>query len=215
MTFYPGLIESLASENDSKIVFFVMDGLGGLPVAGRTKTELQTARTPSLDALAKRSSCGLTIPITHGVTTGSGPGHLALFGYDPVEYNVGRGVLEAAGIGFELTDRDVAVRGNFATVDGDGNITDRRAGRLPTDQSERVCRKMAEEIRIPGVELFIRPVKEHRLLVVLRGEGLSGEIEDTDPQVTGVPPLPPGPPARRRPERPPSSRISCSRRLAS
>ncbi len=191
MTFYPGLIESLASENDSKIVFFVMDGLGGLPVAGRTKTELQTARTPSLDALAKRSSCGLTIPITHGVTTGSGPGHLALFGYDPVEYNVGRGVLEAAGIGFELTDRDVAVRGNFATVDGDGNITDRRAGRLPTDQSERVCRKMAEEIRIPGVELFIRPVKEHRLLVVLRGEGLSGEIEDTDPQVTGVPPLPP------------------------
>ncbi|MFZ0426724.1 MAG: 2,3-bisphosphoglycerate-independent phosphoglycerate mutase [Acidobacteriota bacterium] len=191
MTFYPGLIESLASENDSKIVFFVMDGLGGLPVAGRTKTELQTARTPSLDALAKRSSCGLTIPITHGVTTGSGPGHLALFGYDPVEYNVGRGVLEAAGIGFELTDRDVAVRGNFATVDGDGNITDRRAGRLPTDQSERVCRRMAEEIRIPGVELFIRPVKEHRLLVVLRGEGLSGEIEDTDPQVTGVPPLPP------------------------
>lgn len=190
MTFYPGLIESLATQHDSKIVFFIMDGLGGLPIAGRSRTELETARTPNLDALAKRSSCGLIIPITHGVTTGSGPGHLALFGYDPVEYNVGRGVLEAAGIGFELTDRDVAVRGNFATVDSDGNITDRRAGRLPTNENERICRKMIDGIKVPGVELFIRPVKEHRLLVVFRGDGLSGDIEDTDPQETGVPPLP-------------------------
>ncbi len=191
MTFYPGLIDSLATEHDSKIVFFIMDGLGGLPMAGRTSTELQTARTPALDALAKRSSCGLIVPITHGVTTGSGPGHLALFGYDPVDYNVGRGVLEAAGIGFELTDRDVAVRGNFATVDSDGNITDRRAGRLPTEENERICRKILDNIRLPGVELFVKPVKEHRVLVVFRGDGLSGEIEDTDPQETGVPPLPP------------------------
>ena len=192
MTFYPGLIESLATEHDSKIVFFIMDGLGGLSIPGRNQqTELEAARTPSLDALAKRSSCGLIVPITHGVTTGSGPGHLALFGYDPVEYNVGRGVLEAAGIGFELTDRDVAVRGNFATVDADGNITDRRAGRLPTEENERVCQKMIEGIRIPGVELFIKPVKEHRVLVVFRGDGLAGDIEDTDPQETGVPPLAP------------------------
>jgi len=188
---YPGLIESLAIKNDSKIIFFIMDGVGGLQVGEGTKTELEAAATPNLDALARRSSCGLIHPITYGVTTGSGPGHFALFGYDPVENNVGRGVLEAAGIGFELTDRDVAVRGNFATVDSDGNITDRRAGRLPTEENERICRILREKISIEGVEILVEPVKEHRVLIVFRGDGLAGDIEDTDPQKTGVPPLDP------------------------
>lgn len=188
---YPGLIESLAEENSTKIVFFIMDGLGGLQIGDGSKTELQTARTPNLDFLTKRSSCGLINPITYGVTTGSGPGHFALFGYDPVENNVGRGVLEAAGIGFKLTDRDVAVRGNFATVDSNGNITDRRAGRISTEENERVCSLLREKISISGVEVLIEPVKEHRVLIVFRGDNLFGEIEDTDPQKTGVPPLRP------------------------
>ncbi|GAB4108409.1 MAG: 2,3-bisphosphoglycerate-independent phosphoglycerate mutase [Acidobacteriota bacterium] len=188
---YPGLVDQLSIPGTSKIVFFIMDGLGGLPMGERTQTELQAARKPNLDALARRSSCGLIVPITHGVTTGSGPGHFALFGYDPVENNVGRGVLEAAGIGFELTDRDVAVRGNFATVDAQGNIVDRRAGRLSTEENERVCARIQAGVRIPEVELFVRPVKEHRVLVVFRGDGLSGDLEDTDPQAVGVPPLPP------------------------
>lgn len=190
---YPGLVDSLAIPGQSKIVFFIMDGLGGLPMADRTQTELQRALTPHLDALAKRSSCGHLIPITHGVTTGSGPGHFALFGYDPVENNVGRGVLEAAGIGFALTDRDVAVRGNFATVDSQGNLTDRRAGRLSTSENQRVCARIRENVRIPGVEILVEPVKEHRVLVVFRGDGLSGDIEDTDPQATGIPALDPKP----------------------
>lgn len=190
MSDYPGLIDALAIETDTKIVFFILDGVGGLQIEGGTATELQTAKTPNLDRLAKRSSCGHLVPVTPGVTTGSGPGHFALFGYDPVENNVGRGVLEAAGIGFELTSKDLAVRGNFATVDSDGNITDRRAGRISTEENERVCSRLREQIRLEGIEVFIETVKEHRLLVVFRGEGLCGDIEDTDPQVTGVPPLP-------------------------
>jgi 2,3-bisphosphoglycerate-independent phosphoglycerate mutase len=187
---YPGLIETLAIPTDTKIVFFILDGVGGLHVGDGTATELQTANTPNLDQLAKRSSCGHLVPITPGVTTGSGPGHFALFGYDPVENNVGRGVLESAGIGFELTPRDVAVRGNFATIDADANIVDRRAGRISTEENERVCQRLREEIEIPNVEVFIETVKEHRLLVVFRGDGLSGDIDDTDPQSTGVPALP-------------------------
>lgn len=188
---YPGLVDQLSIPGKTKIVFFIMDGLGGLPTADQPVTELQAARKPNLDALSRRSSCGLIVPITHGVTTGSGPGHFALFGYDPVENNVGRGVLEAAGIGFQLTDRDVAVRGNFATVDAQGNISDRRAGRLSTEENQRVSARIQAGVRIPGVEVFVQPVKEHRVLIVFRGDGLSGDIEDTDPQATGVPPLPP------------------------
>lgn len=188
---YPGLIDQLAIPGDSKIVFFIMDGLGGLSATGASRTELQSARKPNLDSLARRSSCGLVHPISYGVTTGSGPGHFALFGYDPVENNVGRGVLEAAGIGFPLTDRDVAVRGNFATIDAQGNLSDRRAGRLSTEENERVCARIQAGVHIPGVELFVKSVKEHRVLVVFRGEGLSGDLEDTDPQAVGVPPLPP------------------------
>ena len=158
-----------------------------------TETELSAAVTPHLDRLAKRSSCGFLIPISYGVTTGSGPGHFALFGYDPVENNIGRGVLEAAGIGFELTDRDVAVRGNFATVDSNGCITDRRAGRISNEVNERVCGMLRKGVQIEGVDVFVETVKEHRFLVVFRGDGLSGEIRDTDPQATGVPPLDPEP----------------------
>ncbi|GAB4239113.1 MAG: 2,3-bisphosphoglycerate-independent phosphoglycerate mutase [Acidobacteriota bacterium] len=190
MSYYPGLIESLVTKNSSKIVFFIMDGLGGLPIDDRGTTELEAANTPHLDNLARHSSCGLLVPVAAGVTPGSGPGHFALFGYDPVENNVGRGVLEAAGIGFPLTDRDVAVRGNFATVDAGGNLVDRRAGRLPTEENQRICKKLRENIKIPGVELFVETVKEHRLLVVFRGDDLSGDLADTDPQKTGVPPLP-------------------------
>lgn len=190
MSYYPGLIDSLAISGETKIVFFIMDGLGGLPMGGRRQTELQAARTPHLDELVRNSSTGLLIPVSTGVTTGSGPGHFSLFGYDPVESNVGRGVLEAAGIGFDLTDRDVAVRGNFVTVDSSGNVVDRRAGRLPTEDNERICSLLREGIRIPDVEVFIETVKEHRLLVVFRADGLSGDLADTDPQTTGVPTLP-------------------------
>ena len=190
---YPGLIEDLAEPNNSKIVFFIMDGVGGLHMGEGTETELQAAVTPNLDQLAKRSSCGFLVPIAHGVTTGSGPGHFALFGYDPVENNIGRGVLEAAGIGFELTDRDVAVRGNFATVDENGLIVDRRAGRISNEVNQRVCKMLREGVRLEGVELFVETVKEHRFLVVIRGDDLGGEIKDTDPQTTGVLPLAPEP----------------------
>ena len=190
---YPGLIESLAQPSDTKIVFFIMDGVGGLHMGDGTETELGAAVTPNLDHLAKRSSCGFLVPISHGVTTGSGPGHFALFGYDPVENNIGRGVLEAAGIGFELTDRDVAVRGNFATVDENGCIVDRRAGRISNEVNQRVCKLLREGVRLDGAELFVETVKEHRFLVVFRGDDLGGEIKDTDPQTTGVPPLVPEP----------------------
>ena len=193
MSYYPGLIESLAEGAKTKIVFFIMDGVGGLHIGDGDKTELEAAVTPNLDQLAKRSSCGSLVPISAGVTTGSGPGHFALFGYDPVENNIGRGVLEAAGIGFELTDRDVAVRGNFATVDSDGLLVDRRAGRISTEENERVCGLLREHVRLEGIELVVETVKEHRLLVVFRGEGLSGDILDTDPQITGVPALDPEP----------------------
>jgi 2,3-bisphosphoglycerate-independent phosphoglycerate mutase len=188
---YPGLIESLAIPNDTRIVFLILDGLGGLPMDERRETELQAARTPHLDELARRSSCGLLLPIAPGVTTGSGPGHFALFGYDPVENNVGRGVLEAAGIGFRLTERDVAVRGNFATVDREGRIVDRRAGRISTEENQRVSGKLRDGVRLDGVELFVETVKDHRVLFVFRGEDLQGDLEDTDPQAEGVPPLPP------------------------
>jgi 2,3-bisphosphoglycerate-independent phosphoglycerate mutase len=190
---YPGLIEHLSEPSHTKIVFFIMDGVGGLHVGDGNKTELEAAATPNLDRLAKRSSCGFLVPISLGVTTGSGPGHFALFGYDPVENNIGRGVLEAAGIGFELTDRDVAVRGNFATVDQEGRILDRRAGRIPNEVNERVCKMLREGVQLEGVELFVETVKEHRFLVVFRGDDLGGDIKDTDPQATGVLPLAPEP----------------------
>lgn len=184
------LIQSLQKKNDSKIVLLVADGLGGLPLQPGGMTELETARTPNLDALARRGTLGLSTPVIPGITPGSGPGHLGLFGYDPLEFQIGRGVLEALGIDFDLGPNDVAVRGNFCTLDAAGNISDRRAGRVSTAQAAPLCEKL-DQIKIPGVEVFVRHVKEYRLVVVFRGEGLGGNVEDTDPQAVGVPPLDP------------------------
>ncbi len=184
------LTRQLQVKNDSKIVMLVADGLGGLPQQPGGLTELETARTPNLDALAKQGICGGSIPVKPGISPGSGPGHLGLFGYDPLEYLIGRGALEATGIGFELQENDVAIRANFCTIDAAGNITDRRAGRIPSEESAPLAIKL-REVTIPGVEVFVEPVKEHRFVVVLRGAGLGGNVADTDPQATGVPPLAP------------------------
>jgi 2,3-bisphosphoglycerate-independent phosphoglycerate mutase len=183
------LMQSLSIKNDTKIVLLVMDGVGGAPMEPGGPTELEAARTPNLDALAARSSCGLSTPVAPGITPGSGPGHLSLFGYDPLQYEIGRGVLEALGIGFDLQPTDVAARGNFCTLDVDGTITDRRAGRIPTEEGARRV-ELLRSIQLPGVQTFVEPVKEYRFVLVLRGEGLAGEIHDTDPQQTGVAPLP-------------------------
>lgn len=182
-----GLYDSYSS-TPSKIIMLVADGLGGVPSPDTRKTELEMAHTPNLDALARQSACGLTIPVAHGVTPGSGPGHLALFGYDPLKYLIGRGVLEALGIGVRLEKGDVAVRGNFCTVDVEGNVTDRRAGRIPTEESMPLCR-LLDGIQVPGVKLSVHPVKDHRFVLVLRGDGLVPDVTETDPQRTGVPPL--------------------------
>ncbi len=183
------LINEMAVDNGSKIVLLVMDGLGGLPLEPGGLTELEAAHTPNMDALTARASLGMSTVVAPGFSPGSGPGHLALFGYDPLQNLIGRGVLEALGIGFDLQPTDVAIRCNFCTVDEAGNITDRRAGRIPTAEAvKRVA--LLRQIKIPGVEIFVEPVKEYRFAVVLRGEGLSGEIDDTDPQLTGVPILP-------------------------
>jgi len=184
------LTRELNQKNSSKIVMLVADGLGGLPLTPGGKTELETARTPNLDALCQRGVCGGSIPVFPGIAPGSGPGHLGLFGYDPLQYVIGRGALEATGIGFELGPKDVAIRGNFCTLDGAGNISDRRAGRISSDESAPLAVRM-RQVKIPGVEVFVEPVKEHRFVVVLRGEGLGGHVSDTDPQRTGVPPLAP------------------------
>ncbi|QEG33082.1 2,3-bisphosphoglycerate-independent phosphoglycerate mutase [Bythopirellula goksoeyrii] len=184
------LTRQLQVKNDSKIVLLVADGLGGLPQKPGGQTELETAKTPNLDALAKQGVCGGSIPVKPGISPGSGPGHLGLFGYDPLQYLIGRGALEATGIGFALGENDVAIRANFCTIDSTGNITDRRAGRIPTEESAPLAIKL-REVSIPGVEVFVEPVKEHRFVVVLRGSGLGGNVADTDPQATGVPPLAP------------------------
>ena len=186
------LTRELHVKNDTKIVFYVADGLGGLPQQPGGMTELESASTPNLDALAKVGVLGGSIPVLPGISPGSGPGHLGLFGYDPLQYDIGRGALEATGIGFALQDGDVAIRANFCTLDGDGNIIDRRAGRIPTEESAPLAHKL-REVKIPGVQIFIEPVKEHRFVIVLRGEGLRGNVQDTDPQATGVPPFAPKP----------------------
>jgi 2,3-bisphosphoglycerate-independent phosphoglycerate mutase len=184
------LPDSLAEEGSSRIVFLVMDGLGGLPKEDTGKTELETARTPNFDRLAERSAAGLIEIVAPGITPGSGPGHLALFGYDPVQFNIGRGVLSALGVGFDLQHGDVAVRLNFATVDGQGRVTDRRAGRPSDEENRRLVEKLRERVEGPaGVQIFFEPEKEHRAVLVLRGHGLEANLSDTDPQETGVPPL--------------------------
>ncbi|MBN1887251.1 MAG: 2,3-bisphosphoglycerate-independent phosphoglycerate mutase [Thermoflexales bacterium] len=183
------LMRQLATSGETKIVLLVMDGVGGLPRETGGPTELEFARTPNLDKLAAEGMLGLSIPIGHGITPGSGPGHLALFGYDPLKYVIGRGVLESLGIGFELTPDDVAARGNFCTVDDDLTITDRRAGRIPTSKCVELVDKL-RAIRLPGVELIIEAVQDYRFALIFRGKGLSDKLNETDPQKVGLKPLP-------------------------
>jgi 2,3-bisphosphoglycerate-independent phosphoglycerate mutase len=173
----------------TKIILIILDGLGGLPLEPGGKTELETARTPHLDTLAVKSALGLTIPVAPGITPGSGPGHLGIFGYDPLQYEIGRGALEALGVDFELGPEDVAARGNFCTIDAAGILTDRRAGRLATEASQELA-DLIQTIHIPGVDFFIKPVKEHRFAFILRGTGLEAALSDTDPLKTGEPPTP-------------------------
>ena len=184
------LVRELAEKANTKIVMLVADGLGGLPLEPGGRTELETASTPNLDRLAARGTSGSSIPVLPGITPGSGPGHLGLFGYDPLEFRIGRGALEATGIGFELGPDDVAARGNFCTLDTAGLISDRRAGRIPSEESFKVVERL-EAVKIDGVETFVKPVKEHRFVVVFRGRGLDGGVADTDPQAVGVAPLDP------------------------
>ncbi|MBN2533603.1 MAG: 2,3-bisphosphoglycerate-independent phosphoglycerate mutase [Spirochaetales bacterium] len=184
------LLEHLIVQNEKKIVLLVLDGLGGLPREAGGRTELETACTPHLDKLAKESECGMHIPIDFGIPPGSAPGHLALFGYEPLDFPIGRGVVAAMGIGFPLEPRDVAARMNFATQDADGNITDRRAGRIPTEKCAELC-ELLKNVSIPGVQVFIKPVKDYRAVVIFRGTGLSDKVADTDTQKTGVKPLDP------------------------
>ena len=196
------LVKDICESTPSKIVLLVIDGLGGLSNPKTGKTELETARTPNLDKLAATGNCGLTQPVGPGVTPGSAPGHLALFSYDPIKYAIGRGVLEALGIDFSLEPGDVAARGNFCSVDSQGLITDRRAGRISTEESAKLC-QLLDGQEIEGAQVIIRPVKEHRFVLVLHGAGLDYRISDTDPQHVGesaAPALPLVPQARHTAE---------------
>ncbi|HWC09792.1 MAG TPA: 2,3-bisphosphoglycerate-independent phosphoglycerate mutase [Acidimicrobiales bacterium] len=189
-------LSSLVQSADTRIVLVVLDGLGGYADADRG-TELEEAATPNLDRLAAEGATGLLEPVGPGITPGSGPAHLALFGYDPFEYQLGRGALSAAGLEVELKPGDVAARGNLATLDDEGRITDRRAGRIPDDEAGEVVRLLAEGLDIDGVEVTLVHEASHRVLVVLRGAGLDADLADTDPQKVGHPPLAP---VARRPE---------------
>jgi 2,3-bisphosphoglycerate-independent phosphoglycerate mutase len=185
------LMRELSVKTDSKIVLLVIDGLGGLPVEGSGgNTELEAANAPNLDSLAARSDLGLSRPVAAGVSPGSGPGHLALFGYDPIRYLVGRGVLSALGVGFELGEKDLAARINFATKDSSGRISDRRAGRISNEEAAPLVDLLNEKVSLDGIETFVTHEKEHRAVAVFRAEGLSDALTDTDPQRTGLEPLP-------------------------
>jgi 2,3-bisphosphoglycerate-independent phosphoglycerate mutase len=177
-------LKALVRSGDSRIILIVIDGLGGLPLKNGGKTGLESANRKNLDTLAKKSVLGLIDPVGYGITPGSGPAHLALFGYDPLKYIISRGALEAAGIDFPLEKNDVAARINFATIDKNGIVLDRRAGRITTEKNKELCKKLSG-IKLSGIEIFIRPVKEHRAVVVFRRNGLSGKVTDSDPQVTG------------------------------
>jgi len=182
-------IKLISISSPAKIVLMVIDGLGGLPNPETGKTELETANTPNLDKLAANGTCGLIDPIGPGITPGSGPGHLALFGYNPVRFNIGRGVVEALGIDFDLQPEDVAARGNFCTVDKAGLVTDRRAGRISTEECAKLC-QLLDGLLIDEVRVLLSPVREHRFVVVFRGEGLIPAVSDSDPQQIGVAPKP-------------------------
>ena len=183
------LAAKLRQPAESKVVLCVMDGLGGFARAETERSELEQSDTPNLDRLTETSDVGLTTPVGMGITPGSGPGHLALFGYDPYRFDIGRGVLEAVGIDFELGPDDVAARGNFCTLDADGNISDRRAGRIASEKSAAIVERL-RAIELDGAEVFVEPVREHRFVLVLRAPGLGEDVTTTDPQREGVPPLP-------------------------
>jgi 2,3-bisphosphoglycerate-independent phosphoglycerate mutase len=188
------LCDELALKEGGRILLMVLDGLGGLAGREDGSTELRVACTPNLDRIARESSCGLLELIGPGITPGSGPGHLALFGYDPVQFRIGRGILSALGVDFPLNEGDVAARVNFATADDSGRIVDRRAGRIGTDINRRLCERLQEKITIQSdTRLFIRTVSEHRAVLVIRGDGLGGDVADTDPQETGIRPHEPTP----------------------
>jgi len=178
------LMRELTRKEGGKILLLVMDGLGGLPRPSDGLTELEAAHTPNMDRLAREGSVGLSIPVARGVAPGSGPAHLALFGYDPIQYKVGRGVLSAFGVGVHVGESDVAARGNFATVDANGIITDRRAGRIATEDAAKRL-DLLRQITIPGVEIELASEKEYRFVMVMCGAGLNPHVLDTDPQVTG------------------------------
>jgi 2,3-bisphosphoglycerate-independent phosphoglycerate mutase len=182
-------LSKLIQPAHTRIVMLIMDGLGGLPLKPNGKTELETARTPNMDALAEQSSLGLSIPVGPGITPGSGPGHLALFGYDPVQNEIGRGAMEALGVDFELCPDDLAARGNYCTVDADGVIVDRRAGRIGTDKNQELSRLLSS-IKLEDAEVFIKPIKDHRFAYILRAPGLHDALTETDPQRIRVTPLP-------------------------
>ena len=180
-------MKKISRTSPSKIVFLIIDGVGGLPHPETGKTELESAKKPNLNRIARDSLCGLIDPVSPGITPGSAPGHLAIFGYNPIKYNIGRGVVEALGIDFKLKPDDIAARGNFCTVDDKGIITHRRAGRISTNKNTVLCR-LLNDITIEGAEISVLPVKEHRFVLILRGEALSPELADSDPQQLGLAP---------------------------
>ncbi|MBM2825765.1 MAG: phosphoglycerate mutase, partial [Dehalococcoidales bacterium] len=181
-------VKAISIPSPTKIILLVLDGLGGLPRPETGKTELESARKPNLDRLAAEGVCGLTDPVSPGITPGSAPGHLALFGYEPLRFNIGRGVLEAVGIDLELQPGDVAARGNFCTVDKDGLITDRRAGRISTEKCVELC-QLLDGLIIDKVKVMVQPGKDYRFTVVFRGDGLAPDASDSDPQQAGMAPL--------------------------
>ncbi len=178
------LMRDLHRDDGGRIVFVIADGLGGLPDRRHAQTELEASDTPNLDRLASDNTCGLIDPVLPGITCGSGPGHLALFGYDPLEHRVGRGVLSALGIGFELTHRDIALRGNLARFGDHETVANRRAGPIGSDRGRDLIHKL-REIELDDVELFVEHVRDHRFCLILRGDGLHDDVSDTDPQVDG------------------------------
>lgn len=183
------LLADLATKEKTKMVLLVLDGLGGLPGPETDLTELEHAPTPNLDRLAQKSELGLTRPVGIGITPGSGPAHMALFGYEPLKYNIGRGVLSGLGVDFPLKGTDLAARLNFCSLDDDGKVSDRRAGRIPTEKGQELCRLLQEKVRIPGVEVSVLSEKEYRAVAVFRGGEFSGDLADSDPQETGLEPL--------------------------
>jgi len=181
------ILSGIIKKNENKILLIVMDGVGGLPHPETGLTELESAKKPNLDKLAKSGMCGLSIPVLPGITPGSGPAHISLFGYDPIQHQIGRGVLEVCGIGMEMNRDDIAIRGNFATIDENHIVTDRRAGRIPTDENKKIVQKIQENIKeIKNIQIIVQTVKEHRLAILLRGKGLSPFVSENDPQKEGL-----------------------------